>query len=56
MVMVIGEIRPLAFAGRDQPVPLAALRLWLATENTAIMAVVLLVIGITLTGKGIAGF
>ena len=36
--------------------PLDALRVWLAKENAVIMAVVLLLIGVTLIGKGIASF
>ncbi|GAA1956177.1 GAP family protein [Microbacterium deminutum] len=36
--------------------PLHALRVWLARENAVIMAVLLLVIGVSLIGKGIAGF
>jgi threonine/homoserine/homoserine lactone efflux protein len=36
--------------------PLDALRTWLARENAVIMAVLLLVIGVSLIGKGIAAF
>ena len=36
--------------------PLAALRGWLAKENAVIMAVLLLVIGVNLIGKGIGAF
>jgi threonine/homoserine/homoserine lactone efflux protein len=36
--------------------PLDALRGWLARENAVIMAVLLLVIGVSLIGKGIAAF
>ena len=36
--------------------PLDALRGWLAKENPAIMAVLLLVIGVSVVGKGIANF
>ena len=36
--------------------PLDALRGWLEKENAVIMAVLLLVIGVSLIGKGIAGF
>lgn len=36
--------------------PLDALRRWLAMENAVIMAVLLLVIGVTLIGKGLGGF
>lgn len=36
--------------------PLAALRDWLQNENAVIMAVLLLVLGVTLIGKGIASF
>lgn len=36
--------------------PLDALRAWLAKENAVIMAVLLLVIGVVLIGKGIASF
>jgi threonine/homoserine/homoserine lactone efflux protein len=36
--------------------PLNALRAWLARENAVIMAVLLLVIGVSLIGKGIAAF
>lgn len=36
--------------------PLDALRGWLAAENAVIMAVLLLVIGMSLIGKGIGSF
>ncbi|ANJ27462.1 GAP family protein [Agromyces aureus] len=36
--------------------PLDALRVWLAHENSVIMAVLLLVIGISMLGKGIGSF
>ncbi|WP_106815468.1 GAP family protein [Microbacterium timonense] len=36
--------------------PLDALRVWLARENAVIMAVLLLVLGVDLIGKGIAAF
>jgi threonine/homoserine/homoserine lactone efflux protein len=36
--------------------PLDSLRVWLARENAVIMAVLLLVIGATLIGKGIGSF
>ncbi|MET4159828.1 GAP family protein [Agromyces sp. PvR057] len=36
--------------------PLDALRVWLAHENAIIMAVLLLVIGVSMLGKGIASF
>jgi threonine/homoserine/homoserine lactone efflux protein len=36
--------------------PLDALRVWLARENSVIMAVLLLVIGVSLIGKGIGSF
>lgn len=36
--------------------PLDALRVWLAHENAVIMAVLLLVIGVSMIGKGIANF
>ena len=36
--------------------PLDALRGWLATENAVIMAVLLLVIGVSMIGKGIGSF
>jgi len=36
--------------------PLDSLRVWLARENAVIMAVLLLVIGVTLIGKGIGSF
>ncbi|SFR88403.1 Sap, sulfolipid-1-addressing protein [Agromyces sp. CF514] len=36
--------------------PLDALRVWLAHENAVIMAVLLLVIGVSLLGKGIGSF
>jgi hypothetical protein len=35
---------------------LDALRGWLATENAVIMAVLMLVIGISMIGKGIGSF
>jgi predicted tellurium resistance membrane protein TerC len=36
--------------------PLDALRGWLARENAVIMAVLLLVIGVSMLGKGIGSF
>jgi threonine/homoserine/homoserine lactone efflux protein len=36
--------------------PLDALRAWLAKENAVIMAVLLLVLGVSLIGKGVASF
>ena len=36
--------------------PLDGLRVWLARENAVIMTVLLLVIGVSLIGKGIAAF
>ena len=36
--------------------PLEALRTWLVRENTTVMAVLLLVIGVVLIGKGIGSF
>lgn len=52
LVPVVGYL----IAAEKLRAPLDALRVWLARENAAIMAVVLLVIGVTLIGKGIAGF
>jgi hypothetical protein len=36
--------------------PLETLREWLVRENTVVMAVVLLVIGVVMIGKGIGSF
>ena len=36
--------------------PLEALRTWLVRENTTVMAVLLLVIGVVMIGKGIGSF
>jgi hypothetical protein len=36
--------------------PLEALRTWLVRENTTVMAVLLLVIGVVMIGKGIGNF
>lgn len=52
LVPVVGYL----IAAEKLRAPLDALRVWLARENAAIMAVVLLVMGVTLIGKGIAGF
>ncbi len=52
LVPVVGYL----IAAEKLRAPLDALRVWLARENAAIMAVVLLVIGVTLIGKGIASF
>jgi hypothetical protein len=35
--------------------PLDDLRVWLTENNSTVMAVLLLVIGVTILGKGIAG-
>ncbi|HEY7102532.1 MAG TPA: GAP family protein [Mycobacteriales bacterium] len=44
-------------AARDRmAAPLDRLRAWLTQHNAAVMAVLLLVIGAALIGKGIAGF
>ena len=51
-VPVLGHL-----AARDRmAAPLDRLRAWLTQLNTAVMAVLLLVIGAALIGKGIAGF
>jgi hypothetical protein len=36
--------------------PLESLRRWLVHNNTAVMAVLLLVIGVVMIGKGLGGF
>jgi hypothetical protein len=51
-VPVLGHL-----AARDRmAAPLDRLPAWLTQHNTAVMAVLLLVIGAALIGKGIAGF
>ena len=51
-VPVLGHL-----AARDRMVaPLDRLRGWLSQHNAAVMAVLLLVIGAALIGKGIGGF
>jgi hypothetical protein len=51
-VPVLGHL-----AARDRmAAPLDRLPAWLTRHNTAVMAVLLLVIGAALIGKGIAGF
>lgn len=51
-VPVVGHL-----AARDRmAAPLDRLRAWLTQNNAAVMAVLLLVIGTVLLGKGIAGF
>jgi len=52
LVPVVGYL----FAASALRGPLDALRGWLARENGVIMAVLLLVIGVSLIGKGIASF
>ncbi|MBP3978056.1 GAP family protein [Microbacterium sp. BLY] len=44
------------FAASRLRAPLDSLRRWLAAENTVIMAVLLLVIGVSLVGKGLGSF
>ena len=36
--------------------PLDELRVWLSANNAVVMAVLLLVIGVVIVGKGLAGF
>lgn len=43
-------------ASRQMAKPLGSLRLWLVENNATIMAVVLLVMGFVVIGKGISGF
>lgn len=52
LIPVVGYL----IAAEKLRAPLDALRVWLAKENGVIMAVLLLVIGVTLIGKGIASF
>ena len=52
LVPVVGYL----IAAEKLKAPLAALRGWLAKENAVIMAVLLLVIGVNLIGKGIGAF
>lgn len=52
LVPVVGYL----VAAEKLRTPLAALRGWLAKENAVIMAVLLLVIGVDLIGKGIGAF
>ncbi|WP_194409881.1 GAP family protein [Microbacterium cremeum] len=52
LIPVVGYL----IAAEKLKAPLAALRGWLAKENAVIMAVLLLVIGVNLIGKGIAAF
>jgi hypothetical protein len=50
LIPVVGYL----FAAEKLKTPLAALRGWLAKENAVIMAVLLLVLGVDVIGKGIA--
>jgi threonine/homoserine/homoserine lactone efflux protein len=52
LVPVVGYL----FAADKLTAPLNALRGWLANENAVIMSVLLLVIGISMVGKGISSF
>ena len=52
LVPVLGYL----FAAERLRAPLDALRGWLAAENAVIMAVLLLVIGVSMIGKGIGSF
>lgn len=52
LIPVVGYL----IAAEKLKAPLATLRGWLAKENTVIMAVLLLVIGVNLIGKGIGAF
>lgn len=52
LVPVVGYL----FAAARLRAPLDALRGWLAAENAVIMAVLLLVIGVSMIGKGIGSF
>jgi hypothetical protein len=51
-VAVIGYLT----ARERMAAPLERLRAWLTQNNAAVMAVLLLVLGVGLIGKGIAGF
>ena len=51
-VPVIGYL----VAARAMTKPLESLRAWLLHNNAAVMAVLLLVIGVTMVGKGIGDF
>ena len=42
-------------AGRRMQAPLHDLRVWLAANNAIVMAVLLLVIGVVIFGKGLSG-
>jgi len=53
---VLGPVVGYLVAASKLRDPLDALRGWLEKENAVIMAVLLLVIGVSLIGKGIAGF
>jgi threonine/homoserine/homoserine lactone efflux protein len=52
LIPVVGYL----FAAAKLRGPLDSLRVWLAKENAVIMAVLLLVIGVVLIGKGLGGF
>ncbi|HVK45705.1 MAG TPA: GAP family protein, partial [Micropruina sp.] len=51
-VPVIGYLA----ASAAMAAPLESLRTWLVHNNATVMAVLLLVIGVTMLGKGIASF
>jgi hypothetical protein len=58
VIATIGVAAPLAiylFLGDRADAVLNSLKTWMATNNTAVMAVLLLVIGVKLIGDGIAG-
>jgi hypothetical protein len=51
-VPVIGYL----LAAKAMAEPLERLRVWLVANNATVMAVLLLVIGVTLVGKGMGSF
>jgi hypothetical protein len=53
---VLIPVIALLIAGDRAKAPLSALRIWLVDNNATIMAVLLLVIGVALIGKGIGSF
>ena len=67
MGTVVGDDLPMALGGAISPIPIFALipmllpgpldelREWLTAHNAAVMSVLLLVIGFSIAGKGLAG-
>ena len=55
-IMAVVSGIALTLAAQSLAAPLESLRSWLVHNNATVMAVLLLVIGVTLVGKGLGSF